>query len=116
MWRGDVGSCRDPKSPIKMRFESSPHSTLKVEEMKSCKGRKYLVEMEFSDLCSGNDGYARYETNPYTGSKHRVLTGFRPTVQEMRSEKGLCGPEARLYSPTFVRRIALYLKEKYLNR
>jgi hypothetical protein len=80
------------------------------DELKKCNGCKYLVKAHI-DLCSYDDLPYQEEVNPYTGRTHRVYTGhIRPNVQEMRSEKDKCGPEARLYSPTLFRRILLHFK------
>lgn len=83
--------------------------------MKSCNGCKYLVNLISTSRCAHDDPYPYpvYEKNPYTGRKKRVYTGYiRPTIHEMRSEKGACGPEARLYEPTLLRRIFSWIRTK----
>jgi len=77
--------------------------------MKSCNGCKYLASATYS-VCSYDDpDHYSYETNPYTGREDRLPLGFRPTLKEMRSEGGKCGPDARLYSPTLFRKFLLWI-------
>lgn len=74
--------------------------------MKQCNGCKYHVPS--FDVCSHNDPEFVWETNPYTGKYGYRITGyFRPKVEKMRAEGGDCGPDAKLYSPTLLRKIIL---------
>lgn len=85
-----------------------------MTNLKKCNGCKYLVKTaRYGDLCSYDDPPYQETVNPYTGRTQQIATGYtRPEIQEMRSENGKCGPEARLYSPTLFRRVLLWIKGK----
>ena len=73
--------------------------------LKQCNGCKHLVA--FSAACKGGEVLVRH-INPYTGKAFwRSDSGrvFRPSPVEARSEKGKCGPDAKLYEPTIWARI-----------
>ncbi len=68
--------------------------------MKPCTGCKFLLARR---LCAAKDNWAT-SVNPYTG---KIEYPWRRlfTVTEMRAEGAECGPDAKLWTPNWRRRL-----------
>ena len=69
--------------------------------LKPCTGCKHLVART---VCAAKDVLPTLDVNPYTGRNEYHYT-LRPTVREMRQPTAECGPEAKLWTPNWRRRL-----------
>jgi hypothetical protein len=65
----------------------------------SCRTCKYRVRAPSMSVCRARDKRTTRQS-PHDGVVYAVYC-FRPTIDEMRAEGAPCGPDARLYRPSW---------------